>query len=97
MDAPTLASTLTTVLEAAVTVLGLFLAVQAYRGARRHGSTTMRYVAAGIALLTVVPVALTALLSGFALVGDPTALLVVAISYLLGLAALDYAFNYAAP
>lgn len=48
--------------EAAVTAInalsagvGLFVAVQAYRGYRRHGSRPMLFLAVGIALLTALP------------------------------------------
>lgn len=36
------------------TVLGLFVGYQAYRGFRRHQSTSMRYLSVGLILLTAV-------------------------------------------
>ena len=81
-------------LQGVVSVLGLFLSTQAYRGYARHGVEMMRYLAFGIALLTTVPIVLSYGLSWLALTGDAVTLLLVAISYLLGLAAIDYAFNY---
>lgn len=40
-------------------VLGLFIAFQAYRGYRRNQSRRMRFLALGLALLTVAPFALS--------------------------------------
>lgn len=82
------------VLQGGVAVLGFFIAVQAYRGYARHGVETMRYLAVGIALLTTVPIVLSYALTWVAWTGDAGTLLVVGISYLLGLGALDVAFNY---
>ena len=81
-------------LQGIVAVLGLFIATQAYRGYARHGVETMRYLAIGIALLTTVPIAISYALTWVAWTSDAVSLLAVGVSYLLGLGALDYAFNY---
>lgn len=44
-------------------VLGLFIVFQAYRGARRNGSRRMAFLALGLALLTVVPFAISLLVT----------------------------------
>ncbi|MDZ7700702.1 MAG: hypothetical protein U5J98_00795 [Halobacteriales archaeon] len=45
------------VIAKAVTVaLGVAIALQAYRGARRHGSTPMYYLAAGFVVISVAAV-----------------------------------------
>ncbi|MFP8954777.1 hypothetical protein ACLI4Z_17700 [Natrialbaceae archaeon A-arb3/5] len=41
------------------TLLGLIIVFQAYRGYRRNGSQRMLYLAVGFALITVVPFALS--------------------------------------
>jgi hypothetical protein len=94
----TLASTMGVVaslLQGAVAIFGLFLAVQAYRGYLRHGVSTMRYLAWGIALLTFVPIGLSYGSIWIGGIPDALSLLSVGVAYLLGLGALDYAFNYA--
>ena len=82
------------VLQGIVALMGLFLSTQAYRGYTRHNVETMRYLAFGIALLTTVPTILSYGLSWGGWASDALTLFVVALSYLLGLGALDYAFNY---
>lgn len=81
-------------LQGIVAIMGMFLSTQAYRGYTRHNVETMRYLAFGIALLTTVPIVLSYALSWGGWASDAVTLLVVALSYLLGLGALDYAFNY---
>ncbi|MEA5385965.1 hypothetical protein VB779_01800 [Haloarculaceae archaeon H-GB11] len=52
----------------ATALLGTFVAYQSYRGYRRNGSRPMLFLAAGIALLTVVPFVLRTVVvrTGFA-------------------------------
>lgn len=85
--------TIAVVLQVSVGVLGAFLGVQAYRGYRRHGSRTMRWIAIGLVFLTTVPVALSYGLGGIDAIGDATRLLLVALATVLGLGAFDRAFG----
>ncbi|WP_232688618.1 DUF7521 family protein [Halobacterium zhouii] len=78
------------------TVFGLFVGYQAYRGFRRHESTSMRYLSIGLILLTAVT--FTAAFVGSALlqygVIDPGLRnpfrLVVRVCQLLGLSCIAY-------
>ncbi len=74
---------------AALTALvGLFVAGQAYRGARRHGSATMRALAVGIVCLTAVPFVVAHVVAPLAGLTDAQALLGVVAAYVLGLGAI---------
>ena len=84
---------LAAVLKILVVLGGLFLSIQAYRGYRRHGTLAMRYLAVGIFLLTVVPAGLIIGLQWLDIASDAETLLLVAITYLLGLGAIDTAFT----
>ena len=89
----TLSTALAAALQILVVLVGLFLSIQAYRGYRRHGSVPMQYLSVGIFLLTVVPAGLVIGLKGLAIASDAETLLLVAVTYLLGLGAIDTAFN----
>ncbi|APE94715.1 DUF7521 family protein [Halodesulfurarchaeum formicicum] len=91
---PSLVSNVTTVLLALVGIIGFFVSLQSYRAYQRYGSKQMGLLALGIAMLTVVPVGLTVGLPVVPGVTDAASLLVVSISYLVGLAAIDVAFNH---
>ncbi|UWG46767.1 putative membrane protein [Halanaeroarchaeum sp. HSR-CO] len=88
-----LTTTLAAILKTLVVLLGAFLSLQAYRGYRRHGTPAMRYLSIGIFLLTVIPAALIFGLQWLAVASDAETLLLVAVTYVLGLAAIDAAFD----
>lgn len=78
---------------AATALLGAIVAGIAYRGYRRTGSLTMRYLSVGILLLTVGPTAVTYLLAPLAGLSDAAALLGVLLSTILGLLAIIYSLD----
>lgn len=80
---------------AATAVAGLFVASLAYRGYRRSGSRPMLSLAAGIVLLTAVPVAADYALQTATAATDAEILLVVTASHLAGVAATLYALTRA--
>ena len=83
------------VLAAATAVAGLFVAYQAYRGYRRNESRPMLYLAAGVLLLTTVPVAANALLSTATGATDAAVLLAITASHLAGVVSIFYALTRA--
>ena len=81
---------------AAVTALaGLFVAYQAYRGYRRNESRPMLYLAAGVLLLTAVPVGLNALLATVPDATDAGVLLAITAAHLVGVLSILYALTRA--
>jgi len=81
-------------LQAAVVLLGSFLALQAARAARRHGDRQMAFLGAGIVFLTVLPELLSAFLNRVLVIPATYGLLVTAVLLLVGLGCVDYALNH---
>jgi len=71
-------------------VVGAYVGWQAYRGYRRNDSAPMGWLAAGIVLLTVVPVVTSVTLVSILGLSDATGLLSVSLSQLGGLLAILY-------
>ena len=81
---------------AGVTALaGLFVAYQAYRGYRRNESRPMLYLAAGVLLLTTVPVGLNALLAVLPGVTEARILLAITAAHFAGVLSILYALTRA--
>lgn len=78
---------------AATALVGLLVAWIAYRGYRKHGSRTMRYLAIGIALITASPFLVSYLLTPILLLSDPIALLGILGANILGLLAILYSLE----
>lgn len=81
------------ILQGTAIVLGGFLAVQAYRGYRRHGADRMEYLAVGFLFLTVVPGGLSLGARLLPASSDAVVLLLTAVAYLIGLAGVEYALG----
>ncbi|WP_128476291.1 DUF7521 family protein [Halorussus pelagicus] len=68
--------------------LGLFVSYLAYRGYRRHGSTTMGLLAVGVACFTAIPFAFRTLVAPALAWSDALTILAIATAYNVGLAAI---------
>lgn len=68
-------------------VLGAYVSWQAYRGYRRNDSAPMKWLAVGVALLTIVPFLATVVLVHGLGVSDATGLLALSTAQLAGLVA----------
>lgn len=73
--------------------LGAVVAWTAYRGYARNDSRPMLFLAVGVALLTVVPFVTSYAIDWGTDAADATVLLVVTVSYLLGLLAIVRSFR----
>lgn len=83
------------VFAAATAITGAFVASLAYRGYRRNESRPMLYLAAGIILLTTVPVGMNYALAAMTVATDAVILLGITLSHLAGVAAILYALTRA--
>ncbi len=81
--------------SAAVAVVGVFVAYQAYRGYRRNESRPMLYLALGIVLLTAVPVGVHHGLGGLTTATEAEILLGITAAHLGGVVAVLYALTRA--
>ncbi|RQG91825.1 DUF7521 family protein [Natrarchaeobius chitinivorans] len=86
--------TLTAVASALTAVVGLFVAVLAYRGFRRNDSPTMRALSIGIVCIAVVPYLILYLVGPAVDLADAEALLAITLSHTVGLAAIYRTFQY---
>lgn len=77
-----------TLASALPAALGLFVSYQAYRGYRRHGSTTMGLLAVGIACFTAVPFVVQIAVAPALAWSDALTLLAVVSTYNVGLVAI---------
>ncbi|XGI84052.1 hypothetical protein ACEU6E_02060 [Halorutilales archaeon Cl-col2-1] len=80
-------------LKSVVGLVGLFVSLQAYRGYRRHGSRSILFIGVGILFLTTVPVALSYGVAWLTQLPAAYSVVSIAVSYLVGLASVDYALN----
>lgn len=78
---------------AATAVLGTVVATLAYRGGRRNDSDTMRFLAAGVAAVTVLPFLVNYGLAPLAGLSDAVTLLAVLVVFNLGLGSFLYALD----
>ncbi|UPV74890.1 hypothetical protein M0R89_02180 [Halorussus limi] len=79
---------ITTLAASLPAALGLFVAYQAYRGYRRHGSATMGLLAVGIACFTAIPFAVRVVVAPALAWSDGLTILGIVTSYNAGLAAI---------
>lgn len=86
---------LTTLVNALSAGVGLFVAIQAYRGYLRHASRPMLFLAAGIGLLTVVPFTVEHALVTLTDLIDAAGILLLFVVQILGLASILYALTRA--
>lgn len=78
-----------------VTLLGVYISYQAFRGYRRNQSRPMLFLAIGIVLITGVPSVITTLLVNFGVQNADLRYLLGLTSELLGLLSILYAIKYA--
>lgn len=78
---------------AATAVFGTVVASIAYQGYRKHGSLTMRYLALGIALITISPFVVSYGFTPLLSLPDPVALLAILLANILGLLAILYSLE----
>lgn len=80
---------------AAIAVVGIFVAYQAYRGYRRNDSRPMLFLAIGILLLTAIPAGANLGLSVLIAATDAEILLVISLAHLAGVGSILYALTRA--
>ena len=78
---------------AATAVLGTLVAALAYRGARRNHSDTMRFLAAGVAAVTLLPFLVNYGLAPLLGLSDAVTLLGVLVVFNLGLGSFLYSLE----
>jgi len=78
---------------AATALAGSLVSVVAYRGSRRNDSAAMRYLAVGIAFVTVAPFLVSYGVAPLVDVADAAVLLAVLCANIVGLVALVYSLD----
>jgi uncharacterized membrane protein len=84
---------LVAVVAAATALVGLFVALLAYRGYRRNDSPRMRALAAGVLAIAVVPYVVGEFVTPLASLSDAQTLFAVTLSHALGLWAIYRSFD----
>ncbi|MFB6139452.1 MAG: hypothetical protein ABEJ26_03350 [Halosimplex sp.] len=82
-----------TIARSLTSAVGLFVAYQAYRGYRRNDSRPMLFLGLGIFLVSVVPFAVTLVLSGPFGASDAVTVLAWTLFEILGLGSILYALT----
>ncbi|MWV41627.1 hypothetical protein [Natrialba sp. INN-245] len=86
--------TITALASGLTAVLGLFVALLAYRGFRRNDSPTMGALSIGIVCIAVVPYLVLYLVGPTIDLTDAEALLAITLAHTLGLVAIYRTFHY---